>query len=71
MNPSRMRIRKWKRLKPSLGYLEESGSGKVIGEITADGNRVIGYHHTDKGTPQVHWNWEDKTTGENIHLVIE
>ena len=49
----------------------DRGSGEVIGEITADGNRVIRYPHTDRGTPQKHWNLEDKTTGENIHVVIE
>ena len=32
---------------------------------------VIRYPHTDRGTPQLHWNLEDKTTGENIHLVIQ
>ncbi|MDX1964629.1 MAG: RHS repeat-associated core domain-containing protein [Pirellulales bacterium] len=51
--------------------LIDRATGKVIGEITEDGKRVIRYPHSDKGTPQLHWNLEDKTTGENIHVVIQ
>lgn len=63
-------VEAWKQGETTRSIIDR-GSGKVIGKITADGNRVISYHHTDKGTPQMHWNLEDKTTGGNIHLVIE
>jgi len=51
--------------------IKDRATGKNIGEITADGNRVIRYPHSDRGTPETHWNLEDKTTGENIHLIIK
>jgi len=46
-------------------------TGRVVGEITTGGDRVIRYPHTDSGTPQPHWNLEDKGTGTNIHVVIK
>ena len=45
--------------------------GKVIGEQTLDGNRVITYPHRDRGTPKLHYNMEDKAANSNTHLVIE
>jgi RHS repeat-associated protein len=44
-------------------------SGNVVGEITEDGAKVIRTPHTDKGTPQPHWNLENKKSGLNVHVV--
>ena len=45
-------------------------TGKIIGEITDDG-KMVRYPHTDKGTPQKHWNLENKGTGSNYHIIIK
>jgi len=44
-------------------------TGSTIGENTEDGSKVIRKPHSDKGTPQQHWNLENKSTGTNIHVV--
>jgi RHS repeat-associated protein len=47
-------------------------TGEVVGEITTEGpTKVIRTPHVDKGTPQQHWNLENKETGLNVHVVQE
>jgi RHS repeat-associated protein len=60
----------WKQGQATRPILDRQ-TGKQIGEITADGNRVIRYPHTDKKTPDLHWNLEDKKSGDNIHVIIK
>ena len=60
----------WKQGQTTRSIVDRK-TGKVIGEMTADENRVIRYPHTDTKTPELHWNLEDKTTGINIHVIIK
>ncbi|MGD8435320.1 MAG: hypothetical protein PVI73_14475 [Syntrophobacterales bacterium] len=51
--------------------LVDRKTGKIIGEITEDGQKVIRYPHVDRPTPIRHWNLENKKTGLNVHVIVE
>jgi hypothetical protein len=60
----------WKRGMATRPIVDRQ-TGKVVGEITLDGTRVIRYPHIDKETPQLRWNLEDKETGKIIHIILK
>jgi len=47
------------------------GKSETVGRITQNGTRIVRNPHVDKGTPQTHWNLENKPAGSNIHVVTD
>lgn len=46
-------------------------TGGVKGWVSADGQRVVRFAHTDTGDAKPHWNFINKVTGGNLHVYIK